>query len=85
MDRIFLAIIASGVLVIVTVISLVAFYRDDRSASLRQPPGIGFMEPKQMLHAEPPALAADVFWATALLRPTPHLTATVIPLAAATR
>jgi hypothetical protein len=80
MDRIFLAIIASGVLVIVTVISLVAFYRDDRSASLRQPPGIGFMEPKQMLHAEPPALAADVF-----LRPTPHLTATVIPLAAATR
>jgi hypothetical protein len=64
MDRFFLAIIASGLLVIVTVISLVVFYRDDRSASLRQPPGIGLMEPKQMLHAEPPALAADVFWST---------------------
>jgi hypothetical protein len=65
MDRIFLAIIASGLLVIVTAISLVAFYRDDRSASLRQPPGIGLMKPKQMLPAEPPAaLAAGVFWST---------------------
>ena len=57
MDRIFLAIIASSLLVIVAAISLVAFYRDDRSASLRtHPPGIGLMEPKQVLPAEPPAL-----------------------------
>ena len=57
MDRIFLGIIASGLLVIVTAISLVAFYRDDRSTSLlRHPPGIGLMEPKQVLPAEPPAL-----------------------------
>ena len=40
MDRMFLAIIASSLLVIVAAISLVAFYRDDRSASLRRhPPG----------------------------------------------
>lgn len=59
MDRIFLAVIVSGLLVIVTVISLLVFYKDEQSASLlRHSPGIGLIEPKQLQPAEALTVAA---------------------------
>ena len=65
MDRIFLAVIVSSVLVIVTVTSLIVFHRGEQSASLlRHPPGIGLIEPKQVLPAEPLAVAVGFFQST---------------------
>jgi hypothetical protein len=62
MDRVFLAVIVSSLLVIVTVVSLLVFHKGDQSASLpRNPPGIGLIEPKQVLPVEPVALAIGVF------------------------
>jgi hypothetical protein len=44
------------------VTSLFVFNKGDQSASLRRhPPGIGLIEPKQVLPAEPLALASGVF------------------------
>ena len=76
MDRVFLAVVISGLLVIVAVTGLLVLYKDDRSASpLRQPAGIGLKAPKQVLSAEPLGLASSVLQPTALPRLPPHLTA----------
>ena len=56
MDRIFLAVIAAGILVIAGAGALLVFYKDDQSASLlRHPPGVGLIEPRQALPVEPVA------------------------------
>ena len=61
MDRIFLAVIVSGLLLIVAAASLLVLYKDDQASLLRHPPGIGLTEPKQVLPGEPLALAIGVF------------------------
>ena len=67
MDRIFLAIIVSGLLVIVTVTSLLVLSKGEQSASLlRHPLGIGLIEPKQLLPGEPCPVAVGFFQSTVL-------------------
>jgi hypothetical protein len=56
MDRIFLAVVVFGVLLLAGATGLFVFYQDDKSVSLlRHPPGIGLMEPR---HAFPVHLVA---------------------------